>query len=298
MLVVHAHPDDESITTGATMAAYAAAGVAITLVTCTRGERGEILVPELAELGDGTGEALARHREGELAAALAELGVVDHRFLGRDGRRYRDSGMVWSGDGRRAVAPNAVEPGSLWAADLRDAADDLIPVIREVRPHVVITYDDNGGYGHPDHIQTHRITTYAVDLAAVPGYRQDLGPVWDVPKLYWIAMPRSVVARGMEAMEELGSSFTRLGSPDDLGHVTPDEIVTAVVDGSAYVERKAAAMRAHATQIVVESPFFALSDGVGQGIWGHEYYRLARGRLGPVDPETEREADLFAGLDV
>lgn len=297
MLFVHAHPDDESITTGATMAAYAASGAEVTLVTCTRGERGEIIPPELTDLTGGDGSALGRHRVGELAAAMAELGVVDHRFLGEPHRRYRDSGMVWGGDGRRAVAPSAVDPESLWAADLRAAADDLIPLIRELRPQVVVTYDDNGGYGHPDHIQTHRVTTYAVDLAAVTGYRTDLGPAWDVPKLYWITMPRSVVQRGMETMEELGSSFGRLGSPDDLGHVVADHLVTAVVDGSAYVERKAAAMRAHATQIVVESPFFALSDGIGQGIWGHEYFRLARGKLGPIDPETGREDDLFAGLD-
>lgn len=206
--------------------------------------------------------------------------------------------MVWSGDGRRAVAPSAIDPDSLWAADLRDVADDLVPVIREIRPHVVVTYDDNGGYGHPDHVQTHRITTYAVDLAAVPGYRSDLGPDWDVPKLYWIAMPRSVVEHGMEVMDELGSSFHRLSSPDDLGHVAPDHTVTSVVDGSTYVERKASAMRAHATQIAVEVPFFALSDGIGQGIWGHEYFRLARGRPGPIDPDTGREDDLFAGLGV
>lgn len=298
MLVVHAHPDDESIMTGATMAVYAAEGAQVSLVTCTRGERGEVINPELSELSAGDGSALGRHRERELAAAMAELGVGDFRFLGGVGRRYRDSGMVWSGDGRRAATPDAIDPDSLWVADLRDAANDLVPVIRALRPHVVVTDDDNGGYGHPDHIQAHRITTYAVALAAVSGYRPDLGPAWEVPKLYWTAMPRSVVARGMDMMAERGSSFSPLGSPDDLGYVVADDVVTAVVDGSAHVERKTAAMRAHATQITVEPPFFALSDGIGQTIWGHEYFRLARGRPGPLNPDTGREDDLFGGLDI
>jgi N-acetyl-1-D-myo-inositol-2-amino-2-deoxy-alpha-D-glucopyranoside deacetylase len=204
--------------------------------------------------------------------------------------------MVWGDAGRRAVAPERLEPGSFWAADLRDAADDLVPVLREVRPHVVVTYDDNGGYGHPDHIKAHRVTTYAVALSAVASYRPDLGAPWPVPKVYWTAMPRSLVQRGIEALRETASPHHNLDSPDDLGYVVDDELVDAVVDGSAHLDRKIAAMQAHASQMTVGDRFFALSDNVGQGISGHEHYRLAQGRR---DPGIRRpEPDLFAGIEV
>lgn len=297
ILFVHAHPDDETIGTGVTMARYIAEGAHVTLVTCTLGEQGEVLVPELAHLAADQEDGLGRHRIGELAAAMAELGVTDHRFLGGTGR-YRDTGMGWAEDGRRAVAPDRVRADSFWAADLREAADHLVEVIREVRPQVVVTYDEHGGYGHPDHIKAHRVATYAVALARVPTYRIDFGPDWSVAKVYWTAMPRSVIQRGIDLMRERGTSFGGVESADDMGVVVEDGDIAAIIDGSPYVERKMAAMRAHATQIDVEGPFFALSDHVGHGIWGHEYFRLAHGESGPTDPGTGRETDLFAGLEV
>ena len=296
LLLVHAHPDDESIATGATMARYVDEGAHVTLVTCTLGEQGEVLVPELAHLAADQDDGLGRHRVGELAAAMAELGVTDHRFLGGAGR-YRDTGMVWSENGRRAEPPAQVRPDSFWAADLREAANHLVEVIREVRPQVVITDDDNGSYGHPDHIKAHRVAAYAVVLAGVPSHRHDLGPAWAVPKVYWTAMPRSVIERGIEAMREQGSTFGGLESADDMGFAVDDADVSAIIDGTAQIERKMAAMRAHATQIDVDGPFFALSDKVGHGIWAQEYFRLAQGLSGPVDPESGREADLFAGVE-
>ena len=162
LLLVHAHPDDESIETGATMARYAAAGVPVTLVTCTLGELGEIIPADLAYLGAGRGDLLGKYRIGELDAACAALGVRDHRFLGGPGR-WRDSGMIG--------LPSNDDPGSFWRADLDEAARDLVAIIREVRPRVMVSYDDRGFYGHPDHVQAHRVAWRAFHLAGDPPVR-------------------------------------------------------------------------------------------------------------------------------
>lgn len=294
MLLVHAHPDDETISTGATMAKYVTAGAHVTLVTCTLGEEGEVLVPELAHLASDHDDGLGQHRIGELKAAMTELGVTDHRFLGGPGR-YRDTGMAYGDDGE-VTPPSVVRPGTFWAADLREAADDLVAVIREVRPQVLVTYDENGGYGHPDHIQAHRVAVYGAALAAAPSYRTDLGMAWDIPKIYWSAMPRSVIAEGIAAMREIRSDFFGVESADDVPFAVPDEMITARINAMDHVEQKMAAMRAHATQITLDGPFFALSNQMGQQIWGFEYYRLVKGAVGPVDPATGWESDLFAGL--
>src|SRR5579872_6038490 len=142
LLLVHAHPDDESIYTGATMARYAAEGAHVTLVTCTLGELGEIIPPSLAHLAAEKEDRLGQYRVGELAAACAALGVTGHRFLGGPGR-WRDSGMMG--------LPSNEDPGCFWQADVDQAAHELVAVIREVRPSVMISYDANGFYGHPDH---------------------------------------------------------------------------------------------------------------------------------------------------
>jgi N-acetyl-1-D-myo-inositol-2-amino-2-deoxy-alpha-D-glucopyranoside deacetylase len=239
-------------------------------------------------------DGLGKHRIGELAAAMAELGVTDHRFLGGPGR-YRDTGMA-DGQNGWAKPPAQVRPDAFWLADLRDAADHLVPVLREVRPQVLVTYDEMGAYGHPDHIQAHRVATYGAALAAAPSYRVDLGPAWDVSKIYWSALPRSVVEDGIARMGEEGSGFFGVQSADELAFVVPDEAVTAAIDGTEFVERKLAAMRAHATQITADGPFFAMSDQLGAEIWGWEHYRLVKGSPGPVDPDTGWETDLFAGL--
>lgn len=289
MLLVHAHPDDESIGNGATMAKYAAEGVQVTLVTCTRGEEGEIIVPELAHLAADQDDGLGEYREKELADALAALGVTDQRWLGGAGR-YRDSGMMGT--------PANERPECFWRADLREAADHLVPVIREVRPQVLITYDDFGGYGHPDHIQAHRVATYAHALAGAPSYRMDLGEPWDIPKVYWSAVPESLFREGLRRLRAADDTMTfeRLDPGGELPPTfVPDELITTRIDATAYVEHKAAAMRAHATQITVDGPFFALSNNIGNYIWGTECYRLVRGTPGP-DPATGVETDLFAGV--
>lgn len=296
LLLVHAHPDDESIGNGATMARYVAEGRGVTLVTCTAGEMGEILVPELAHLAADQEDRLGEHRRGELAAAMKELGVTDHRFLGGFGT-YRDSGMKWHADGH-AVAADEVHANAFWHADLTEAADHLVAVIREVRPQVLVTYDQFGGYGHPDHIQAHRVAMYAAQLAAVPSYRADLGEPWDIAKIYWTAMSESRMRRSLRALRDAGDTTSFEGMDPDgplPPFVTPDEHLSALVDGSAYVERKMAALAAHATQITMQGPFFALSNSLGNEVWAGEFYRIVKGV--PADVNAEGwETDLFAGL--
>ncbi len=294
LLLVHAHPDDESIGTGATMARYAAEGAGVTLVTCTGGERGEILVPELAHLAHDQEDKLAEHRRGELAEAMRALGVTDHRFLGGFGR-YSDSGMEWHPDGH-AIAGDDRPVNAFWDADLTEAATLLVEVIREVRPQVLVAYDDFGNYGHPDHIQAHRVATYAADLAAVPSYRRDLGESWEITKIYWVAMSESRWRRSLRAIRDAGDTTTFQGMDPDgpLPMATPDADLAAEIDATAYADQKVAALQAHRTQIEVDGPFFALSNHVGNEVLGVESYRIARGT--PAPGPNGLEDDLFAGL--
>ena len=247
LLLVHAHPDDESIFTGATIAKYAAEAAQVTLVTCTLGELGEIIPPSLAYLGKADGARLGSYRAGELAAACAELGVTDHRFLGGPGR-WRDSGMMGT-EGND-------DPRCFWRADVDQAAGALLDVIADVRPQVLVTYDAGGGYGHPDHIQAHRVAWRACELAAPDG-----------PAKFY-----ATAARGSAQ-------------------------VTTEIDASAHLGAKLAAMRAHETQITLDPPFFALSNGVRRRASGTECYNLLAGPRspGPAGPDgrAERETDLF-----
>jgi N-acetyl-1-D-myo-inositol-2-amino-2-deoxy-alpha-D-glucopyranoside deacetylase len=292
MLLVHAHPDDETITSGVTMARYVAEGAQVTLLTCTLGEEGEVLVPDLAQLAADQADQLGGYRIGELRAAMAELGVSDIRFLGGPGR-WRDSGMIGT--------PANDHPRAFWNADLDEAVAHAVAVVREVRPQVLVTYDENGGYGHPDHIQAHRVAMGAVDAAADPAFRPDLGEPWRVAKVYWSAVPRSVLQEGLDLLAARGDTTIFEGVTDaaEIPFAVPDELVTAAVDGREWHDRKADAMRAHATQITVDGPFFALSNNFGQEVLGIEYFRLVRGERGPGGAAPNGwEDDLFAGLDV
>src|SRR5689334_14240309 len=215
LLLVHAHPDDESINNGATMARYAAEGRGVTLVTCTLGEEGEVLVPSLAHLASDKDDTLGKHRIGELDAAMEALGVTDHRILGGPGR-FRDSGMAWDETGHAKPA-DEVRDDTFWRADLTEAATLLAEIIREVRPQVLVTYDEFGNYGHPDHIQAHRVATYAASLAAVPSYRPDLGEAHDIDKIYWGAMSATRVREGLRDLRAAGDTTTFEGmDPDNL----------------------------------------------------------------------------------
>lgn len=285
LLLVHAHPDDETLATGGTMARYAADGVQVTLVTCTLGEEGEVVLGHLGHLAAEFEDALGPHRLAELTAAMAELGVADHRRLGGDGA-YRDSGMVGT--------PSNDNADCFWRADLLEAARHLVSVIREVRPQVVITYDDFGGYGHPDHIQAHRVTTYAVGLAAVPTFAPELGTAWEVAKVYWPAFPRSVVAEAIAAVpaEQRAEVFGGM-DPADAPFLVDDELIVTRIDTRDFHDAKVAAMRAHATQIDLDSPMFQMMAAGGGAGAGYEYYRIAKGRPVVV---AEYEEDLFAGL--
>lgn len=288
LLLVHAHPDDESINNGATMARYAAEGARVTLVTCTLGEEGEVIPPSLAHLAPDRDDTLGPYRVDELAGAMKELGVTDHRFLGGPGR-YRDSGMMGVEQNER--------PGAFWSADVDEAAAHLVRVVREVRPQVLVTYDPDGGYGHPDHIQAHRVAMRAADLAADPAFRPDLGEPWDIAKVYWNRVPRGVLLEGFDRLRrdlaEPGRlPFRQAASVTDVPGVVDDHIVTTEIDGTAFAAAKAAAMRAHATQIEVAEPYFALSNALAQPLLSTEYYELVRGRR----EGGSRESDLFEGI--
>jgi N-acetyl-1-D-myo-inositol-2-amino-2-deoxy-alpha-D-glucopyranoside deacetylase len=263
LLLVHAHPDDESLWTGGTIARYAARGGQVTVVTCTLGEEGEIIPPGLAHLVAAEADQLGGYRVGELRSACAALGVTDHRFLGGIGR-WRDSVMVGDPANRH---PRAFVRGSLdeQAAALRE-------IIDEVRPQVAVTYAEDGGYGHPDHIRAHEVT-----VAAATG----------VPRVFYTVQSRRATEAGVAALADLPY---RLPAPGELPAV-PDETITTVIDIADYLPAKLRAMQAHATQISVwQDRAYALSSFIAQPVLPHEYYRLAAGSA--VGAET----DLFGGL--
>jgi N-acetyl-1-D-myo-inositol-2-amino-2-deoxy-alpha-D-glucopyranoside deacetylase len=276
-LLVHAHPDDETINNGATMAMYSALGAQVTLVTCTRGEEGEILTPELSHLSSAETDGLGQHRETELANAMRALGIKDYRFLAQGEKTYRDSGMM-------GTEPNN-RPDVFWQANLEEASEYLVKVIEEVKPHILITYDEIGGYGHPDHIQAHRVAMRAAEKSD-----------WQIQKIYWNTMPKSVLAESMEKMKEIGSDFFGAESVDDIPFAKDDEFVHALIDGNAYVEQKMDAMKAHHTQIALDGPFFALSNNLGLQVWENEFYTLVKGKKTEPFDEAGRESDLFAGV--
>jgi N-acetyl-1-D-myo-inositol-2-amino-2-deoxy-alpha-D-glucopyranoside deacetylase len=188
-------------------------------------------------------------------------------------------------------------PDSFWQADFDEAVSALVPVVREVCPQVVVTYDPNGDYGHPDHIQAHRVTMAAVEAAAKPDYLPDGAEPWEVAKVYWTAVPKSFLQAGIDAMRESGHDlFEGVASADDLPFGVPDERVTTQVDATDHLDAKLAALRAHASQVSVDAPFFALSNKLGQKAFGLEHFQLVRGVRGPGDGPHGWETDLFAGI--
>jgi len=287
MLLIHAHPDDESIATGITMAKYASLGTQVTLVTCTLGEEGEILLPDIAHLAADKDDKLGEHRQAELGEAMKILGISDWRLLGGAGR-FRDSGMI-------GTPPNE-NPACFWRTDLLEASVELVKIIRETRPQVAITYDDFGSYGHPDHLQANRITHYAAVLAAVPSFKPELGEPWEIKKIYWTAMSRNVMRAGIMALRAAGETtgFAEI-DPDELPFATDDALITTEIDGPEFVQAKMDALRAHATQVSVEGGFFALSNNLGAQIFATEHFRLVVGQLGEI--VDGRERDLFSGID-
>lgn len=295
LMLVHAHPDDETTSTGTTMAKYAAEGAAVTLVTCTLGELGEVVIPELEHLRHDNDDNLAPRRLEELTKAMAELGVNDFVRLGGDGR-WRDSGMAYDEQG--GVIPLAdTHDGSFWRADLLEAANELVSLIRDRRPQVLVSYDEKGHYGHPDHIQAHRVAMYAASLAGVPSYRPDLGEPWQIARVLWTAMSAETFRGMIHAAREAGESNEWFDSFDLDSDEPPrmtvrDRDIAVRVDGYAYGAQRFAAMRAHATQIRDDEFFFKLQDAPPGRMW-EECFRLAWGV--PYDHGAD---DLFAGLDL
>ncbi|MFZ2174340.1 MAG: N-acetyl-1-D-myo-inositol-2-amino-2-deoxy-alpha-D-glucopyranoside deacetylase [Rhodococcus sp. (in: high G+C Gram-positive bacteria)] len=286
LLLVHAHPDDETLTTGGTIARYAAEGARVQVLTCTLGEEGEVIGDEWAQLVAGDADQLGGYRIGELTSALAHLGAGRPRFLSGAGH-FRDSGM--------AGTAAAVNPRAFVNADRESAIVAMVAVIRDLRPQVVITYDTDGGYGHPDHIKAHAITTVAVEAAGTARY-PEAGEPWNVAKLYWTVTGRAALESGLSRIGDLPEGW-RLPEPGELPSV-PDIEVTTVVDVQGVVAAKRAALAAHATQVTVapSGTEYALSNNIAQPILGEEHFVLVRGRVGELDA-AGRERDLFSGVD-
>jgi N-acetyl-1-D-myo-inositol-2-amino-2-deoxy-alpha-D-glucopyranoside deacetylase len=289
LLFVHAHPDDESITNGVTIAHYVGRGAQVQVVTCTLGEEGEVIGDQWAQLAVDHADQLGGYRIGELTAALHALGVSGPTYLGGPGR-WRDSGMVGAQARRRQRFADA---------DHREAVGALVAIIRELRPHVVVTYDPNGGYGHPDHIQTHVVTTAAVAAAGTDEYP---GTPWSVPKLYWTVIARSAFTAGWEALGpgDLRDEWIIPPADGDFGELGfGDDEIDAVIDDPDALPAKTAALLAHATQLTVgpTGKALALSNNLALPIVGQEHYILAAGTAGDRD-ERGWETDLLAGVDL
>jgi N-acetyl-1-D-myo-inositol-2-amino-2-deoxy-alpha-D-glucopyranoside deacetylase len=285
LLLVHAHPDDETITTGGTIAHYTSLGVEVSVLTCTLGEEGEVIGEQWSELVADRANQLGGYRILELTAALRELGARRPRFLSAAGR-WRDSGM--------AGTPSAAHPRAFVNADEGEAVAALVGVIRELRPDVVVGYDPVGGYGHPDHIQAHRITTAAVEAAGTDLF-PEAGAAWDPAKFYWTVVDAGELLSAIAAIEVVPPEWS---APriDELCTV-PSESVTTVIDVQTALEAKRSALRAHATQVTVAASGteYALSNNLIAPILTNEHFILVRGQIGPLGSDG-REHDLFAGL--
>jgi len=286
LLFVHAHPDDESLSNGATIAHYSARGAQVRVVTCTLGEEGEVIGDRWAELAADRADQLGGYRIGELTTALRALGVSAPIYLGGAGR-WRDSGM--SGSPKRARQ-------RFMDADERQAVGALVAIIRELRPHVVVTYDPNGGYGHPDHVHAHTVTTAAVVAAGNDDYP---GEPWAVPKFYWTVLAESAFETGWSALsrEDLLPDWT-IPPREEFSFGYTDSDIDAVMEADPDAHAaKVAALAAHATQVVVgpTGRACALSNNMALPIVAQEHYVLVAGSAGERD-ERGWETDLLAGL--
>jgi N-acetyl-1-D-myo-inositol-2-amino-2-deoxy-alpha-D-glucopyranoside deacetylase len=272
LALIHAHPDDESLWTGGTIARYVTTGADVMVITCTLGEEGEIIPDDLRQLRAQEADQLGGYRIAELRAALAELGVTRHAFLGGPGR-WRDSGMV--GD------PANDHPRAFVQGPLDDQADMLAAQLAEFRPQVLVSYDAHGGYGHPDHIRAHQITVAAAKRLP------------DVARVFYAVQSSAAVKGGIDELAGWPDQPYRLPDLAELA-VVDDELIGTIVDIADQVPAKLRALRAHATQISVwesaERAAYALSNGIAAPVLPHEYFVLATG-----DP-TGAANDLFGGL--
>ncbi len=277
LMCVHAHPDDESILTGGVLRLAAEQGLRTAVVTCTGGERGEIHNMDR----QSTRPRLAEVRRRELADALAILDAGEPRLLG-----YVDSGMMGT-DGNG-------DPASFWQAPIDEAIGRLVEQIREFKPDVLTTYDAFGGYGHPDHIQTHRVGLLAAEACAMPAMYPDAGPAWRVRKVYLNSLPKSAIFRAVELLRALGepSPFGEWDSAEEIPMGVRDDDLGAVVDVSAVFQVKMEALRRHRSQLEETSFFVSLPDDVSRQWFGREWFIRHRSDV----PAAGVEDDLFAGL--
>ena len=284
LLAVHAHPDDESSKGAATLAHYAAAGVRVLVVTCTGGERGDVINPLLKEVA-GIADRIHQIRSDEMALAAQILGI-EHRWLG-----FIDSGFPQADEVTGIVA--SVPDDSFSATPIQVSGAALVKILREFRPHVMTTYDELGGYPHPDHIRAHEVALHAFEVAGDPSFYQEAGESWQPLKLYYnqqFSLERMIALD--EAMRERGLSSPYTERITQYLQSRPTRITTRV-PCSEFFDQREQALRAHATQVDFDGPWFACPVEIQKSAWPTEEFELARSKVGSVDVV---EADLFANL--
>ncbi|MCS5496532.1 mycothiol conjugate amidase Mca [Cnuibacter physcomitrellae] len=285
-MAVHAHPDDESSKGAATYAYYLDRGVEVMVVSCTGGERGSILNESLADRSWAERD-MAGLRRVEMAAAQKAVGF-QHRWLG-----YHDSGLPEEGDPLPANAFGAI-PVEISAAP-------LVRLIRRFQPQVLVTYDENGGYPHPDHIRCHEISMHAYEAAADAAAYPDAGEPWAVSKVYYdrIMNPARFEAvfdtlQSESPESPLLASFTEMRE-----WMTKREqpVVTTRVPAGGFFEVRDSALRAHASQVAPDTPFFFWPNDMQRRAWPYEDFQLAASRISPLTAVGDVESDLFAGIE-
>jgi mycothiol S-conjugate amidase len=280
LLAVHAHPDDESSKGAGTYAYYRSRGAEVTIVSCTGGERGSVLNESVADRAMAERD-MAGLRRLEMAEAQGILGI-DHRFLG-----YQDSGM--NDDG-------SVPPNSFADIPVEISAEPLVRIIRELKPQVLITYDENGGYPHPDHIRCHEVSMAAYRAAADPERYPDAGPPWQVAKLYYdrifnlervdaLYLALSIAEPDSDLLEPLGEARERMRDYPQLA--------TTHIPVGDFLEVRDAALRAHASQVTPDSTFFFWPNDLIREAWPYEDFQLVESKVDTEMPES----DLFSGVD-
>jgi N-acetyl-1-D-myo-inositol-2-amino-2-deoxy-alpha-D-glucopyranoside deacetylase len=282
LVFVHAHPDDEALSTGGTIARYASDGTHVCLITCTNGELGEIA--EVPDLGppDDIRARLGDVRRAELEEACRHIGPVDLRMLG-----FHDSGM--------ADTPANHDPKVFVNQPLEAVAGRIAVILREIRPQIVVTYNDFGFYGHPDHIRAHEATLQAIDAAADPAYEPTTGDAHRVSKIYYTAVPKALLRQARSMAEQLGWENPDEGfTEDEIERIaTDDELITTAVDVTNYLDRKFEALRAHRTQLGTTQWVLEIPEEFRSLAFGKEFYVLA---LSAVPRGGEVEQDLFEGI--
>ena len=279
MLAVHAHPDDESSKGAGTYAYYRSTGTEVMVVSCTGGERGDVQNEALAERAMADRD-MAGLRRIEMRRAQAAMGI-EHRWLG-----YEDSGLPENGE--------ALPANCFALIPLEFSAAPLVKIIREFRPQVLITYDETGGYPHPDHIRTHELAIYAWKAAADARLYPEAGPAWHIPKVYYdrifnsprvTAVHDALVASGHPAADDLAQMMAWRGERPD--------VATTHIDVGEFLEVRDTALRAHASQVAPDHTFFFWPNDVQREAWPYEDYQLAESSVASTLPET----DFFAGIE-